>query len=330
MKVIFVGGTAYSGSTLLDMTLANDPKAFSCGEVHALFRPFRPHHIRPLCGCENKDCEIWPTALAAGEEHLYETLFSLHPDLEFIVDSSKDPFWIARQSERLEQQGIETRQILIWKTPLELASSFKKRNQAQAWERNWVNYHRLYQTMVDDWRSIPYSEYTRDSALLERICSELDIAYFPDKRAYWQKTHHLLFGNRSARIHLGSDAEKMKTEPDSPAVLLADTITHQSIYYQPVEDLELEREVERTIQESSRITSLLVLLGGHDLRNATGHESRIDEAAARTRMGWHEVQLRRLKRAINFRLGSRAFSPPGSPVSAPREGAKASGRPPGT
>ncbi len=50
-KVIFITGTGRSGSTLLDMMLGNDPKGISLGEVVALFRPYRPHHL-----LKNKDC----------------------------------------------------------------------------------------------------------------------------------------------------------------------------------------------------------------------------------------------------------------------------------
>ena len=57
-KVIFIGGTSYSGSTFFDMILANDPKGFSCGEVNALFNPYRPHHTDPLCGCGDINCDF--------------------------------------------------------------------------------------------------------------------------------------------------------------------------------------------------------------------------------------------------------------------------------
>lgn len=50
---IFIGGSSYSGSTLLDMMLASGEDGFSAGEVSALFYPYRPHHINPECvnGC---------------------------------------------------------------------------------------------------------------------------------------------------------------------------------------------------------------------------------------------------------------------------------------
>ena len=58
-KVIFVGGTSFSGSTFLDMMLANGEEGFSAGEVYALFYPYRPGHINPQCCCGDPSCTIW-------------------------------------------------------------------------------------------------------------------------------------------------------------------------------------------------------------------------------------------------------------------------------
>lgn len=294
-KVIFVGGTSYSGSTFFDMTLGNDRAGFSVGEVYALFHPYRAHHIEPPCGCGDADCTIWPEVLAAGEGKLYETLFALNPKVEFIVDSSKDPFWIARQVERLEQAGIETRHILIWKTPLELAASFKKRGELETWEKSWVNYYRLYHTLVSGWRSVPYAAYTQDTAVLPAICDYLDIPYFSGKEAYWEKTHHLLFGNASARVHLAQ-------EPASPngAPVGVDEPLLQTIYYQAVEDVALKELVDQTMRQSPYMADLVALLEARDVRAAETGEAAMDLSL---RMNAADVQLRRVKQALQFGAG---------------------------
>ncbi len=142
-KVIFVGGTAYSGSTLFDLTLGNDVHGFSCREVSAYFRPFRPHHVAPVCGCGDPQCGLWREIKAGGEEQLYQTILDRLPNVEFIVDSSKDPLWIRSQVRNLARQRIETKHILIWKTPLEMAASWAKRGHSASWERAWVSYHQL-------------------------------------------------------------------------------------------------------------------------------------------------------------------------------------------
>ncbi|MHC4179030.1 MAG: hypothetical protein ACYSWU_16065, partial [Planctomycetota bacterium] len=115
--VIFVGGTSYSGSTFFDMTLANDPEGFSCGEVSALFFPYRPHHIEPDCGCSDSDCSIWRRLLGNGYADFFPAIFERLPEVDFIVDSSKDVFWIAKQLKALRKHGIRAKHVLIWKDP---------------------------------------------------------------------------------------------------------------------------------------------------------------------------------------------------------------------
>ena len=86
--VLFVGGTAYSGSTLLDMILANDPKGLSCGEVHAVYHPYRLKHLRLA---ELSDTVDWRAAKRLGAGNLYRHLFEVFPECDFVVDSSKSP-----------------------------------------------------------------------------------------------------------------------------------------------------------------------------------------------------------------------------------------------
>src|SRR6266498_3705998 len=91
-KVIFVGGTSFSGSTFFHLMLANDPKGFALGEIRSVFHPQRPDQINSVCGCGDPACTLWQQIRRNGENHVYETVFDLHPEVEFIVDSSKIPF----------------------------------------------------------------------------------------------------------------------------------------------------------------------------------------------------------------------------------------------
>ena len=204
-KVIFVCGTSYSGTTFFDMILANDPVGFSCGEIHALFHPYRPHHFNPECGCGDSDCNLWAEVLKGGKENVYDTIFELMPNIKFIVDSSKNPFWISYQSGILQKKKYSIKNILIWKTPLELAHSFDKRGRLKDWEKSWINYHRLFFTLINDWHSIKYYDLINKKVALKNVCNYLEIPYFSGKKKYWQKNdYHTLFGNTSAKIHLFS------------------------------------------------------------------------------------------------------------------------------
>jgi hypothetical protein len=273
-KVIFVGSTPFSGSTFFHMILANDPRGFSCGEVRSLFQPRAAHHIKPECGCGNEQCDVWTRVHHGGEDNLYETIFGLFPEVEFIVDSSKSPFWIRSQSERLSRKGIEVKNIVIWKTPLEFAYSCKRRAYKKDWDKEWITYYRLYATLVDHWRSVAYRPLTRDPAVLERACDYLGIPHFQGKERFWEKTQHALFGNYSARFHLYSEDQARHFLGDP--TLQGKMAHYRSIYYETVGDAALREEVEATVNSDESFGGLESLLIAHDVTNDLGIDGDTD------------------------------------------------------
>jgi len=287
------------------MTLGNDPRGFSVGELSYYLNPLKRHTRQAICGCGSPDCDIWPRVRKGGPERAYETLFAAFPEVEFIVDSSKDPFWIDKQVRRLARQGIETRRILIWKTPLEIANSYRKRGRFEDWERAWINYHRLFFALFPEWRAIPYRVFANDLNGLRRVCEYLDIPYFDGKERYWEKTHHLLFGNNTARVHLYEDgssgfaalkgrfsaAEQKRLESD-----------HRRIYYRAVEDSALEASVTDRLAESSQLADLVRVLEGRSVLDAVPDLDR-DGANSAVRMALWELEARRLKRGITLAIG---------------------------
>ena len=201
-KVIFVGGTAFSGSTLLDMMLANDPGGFSCGEVRFRLLPVKRHNLTEGCGCGNPACRVWEEVASAGVRELYRRIFELFPDVRFVVDSSKDPIWIRDRTRDLRHQGIEVRNILIWKTPEEFLVSRKKRGMENGWQQTWIELHKRYFWLVDDWVAVRYADLVQSPQTFERVCAAMGLPYREGKERYWEHTQHTLFGNTSAKIHL--------------------------------------------------------------------------------------------------------------------------------
>ena len=116
-KVVFIGGTSYSGSTFLDLMLSNADNGFSCGEVSAFFRPFRSHHLDPKCSCGDPTCCIWEKIGRYGERGVYEGIFKEMPHIDFVVDSSKNPLWIKDQIKNLRDSEVEIINILSWVFP---------------------------------------------------------------------------------------------------------------------------------------------------------------------------------------------------------------------
>lgn len=202
-QVIFIGGASFSGTTFLNLMLANAPDAFSCGEVSAYFRPYKTKYLEADCTCGNPNCSIWPQLREGGESKLYENIFKMFPHINTIVDSSKDALWIKDMSRHLRQSGIKCTNLLIWKTPEEFGRSCEKRGrQADWWRKAWANYHRGYFRLVSDWISIKYSDIAQTPILLKALCVRLGISYNEGQERYWEKSHHSLFGNSSANIHL--------------------------------------------------------------------------------------------------------------------------------
>lgn len=252
-KVIFIGGTAYSGSTMLDMILSYDEKGYSLGEVNALFRPYRPHHFDEINAVKKN--KMWNNILEAGEKDLFKNIFNSHPNIEFLVDSSKDPFWIADQSRRLQKnEQIEVKHILIYKTPMEIAHSYQKRNLYEKWERSWVNYYRLYFSLVGDFKTISYEDLVTNTEILKTTCEYLDISYFSNKQEFWNKKQTTFFGNNRTRFHTDNLDQKGEEKRG------IDRDEHRKIYYKKVDDEEIIQKVETRIHQNHFIPMVLSTL----------------------------------------------------------------------
>ena len=187
---------------MLDMMIGSLNSAFSIGEAKFYFLPVKKHHLNPRCSCGDPNCDVWSDLKNAGERKFYMRIFQRFPHLNTIVDSSKDLFWIKRQRQNLKHQKIESELILIYKNPLEFALSRLKRNSLQGWKRAWIQYHRLLSSLFDDWCSVRYRDLAQQPAsILEKICIKLHLKFENGMENYWNKKHHMLFGNLSAKYH---------------------------------------------------------------------------------------------------------------------------------
>ncbi len=252
-KVIFVGGSSYSGSTILDMMLSNSPKGFSLGEIHALFRPYRPHHFTPMCGCNNNECNIWSDVKSAGEDKLYSAVFKKFPKVDYLIDSSKNPLWIKEQSERLKKQNIDVQHVLIWKSPEYFAHSMLKRGKTK-WKKAWINYYQLYLHHIRNFHSIPYESLVESpSNRIKEVCNYCGIEYQPEMEAFWGKQHHTLFGNKSAKIHLTNtpiDQGNNDTKESS----------HRKIYNKSEDIKELPKNILSEVHSNKKMLSIVQYL----------------------------------------------------------------------
>lgn len=272
-KVIFVGGTSFSGSTFFTMTLGNDPHGFAGGEIRHLFHPTRDYQVHEnwTCGCEDPACDLWDKVLRNGEDHLYETIFEAYPDVNFIVDSSKNVLWANEHTERLARQGIEAHNLLFWKSPLEFAASLKRRRRLDGLH-HWTRYHRLFASVIPEWRAVAYRNYTQDQdAVLQAVCDTIGIPMFPGKQRFWEKSHHVLGGNLSARIHLYAgeserfaDALSRAHNPNAMRATLESK--YQKVYYEPPADPELDAAVAELRREQPVTDRIEAMLEAYDVQ----------------------------------------------------------------
>ena len=263
---------SFSGSTFFDMTLANDPKGFSCGEVCNLFFPYRHSHIETECGCSDSDCSLWRQLSKHGYAKLFPTIFERFPELEFVVDSSKDVFWIARQQKALQKHGIRAKHVLIWKDLLDAAVSFKKRHRLHKLERFWVNYHRLYATYFPEFAAVSYRRLTTERGYLKAACDYLEIPFFEGKEQFWKKTHHTLLGNTSAKIHLYQDDRPRQTLLMRELSTINEEHTVRtrirSVYYETSTDRELMDWVSRHSAANPLLSDITRHVEGRDVLKA--------------------------------------------------------------
>ncbi len=189
-KLIFVGGSVRSGTTLLNLIVANDPKALALGEVQHIFQPYKKEHYEKI-ELLRKD-KIWEEILAGGKRKLYTNLIRLFPEKDIFVDSSKNPFWY--RSQIAYNRNLSVKNIMVYKHPLDLKQSLEKRN-SKNWENIFTKYYKRYFSLVKDFRSISLHTLINNDKALEELCRYLEIPYFMGKREYWQQKHPNFFGS---------------------------------------------------------------------------------------------------------------------------------------
>lgn len=202
-KIFLITGTGRNGSTLLDMMLGNGPHGFSGGEMHALFRPWRPHHLlgSDTCFCNDQNCDFWKSIKQEGERKVYKNIFDRLDEKEYIVDSSKNPLWISDQLKYNKDNDYDLIPIIIFKTPLEYAYSRFKRDRLDDWKRLWIENHLRIFEVLDDFVTVKYQELAKNpEKKLRSLCNQVGVNYFEGKEKFWNNnTKHFLFGSETTK-----------------------------------------------------------------------------------------------------------------------------------
>lgn len=199
-KLINICGTARSGSTMLDLMLGNDPRAFSLGEVYAWFRPFRTHHFNIICSCNQNNCP-WEKLKTLKEYEFYKRSFEIL-DVDILVDSSKDLAWVIDNNIQAKKGGFDVSNVLLYKEPVSFFYSYWKRGVPihKARKDIFVKYYKRFFQSNLAFIALDYNKLVADpTSILENLCQLLGIPYFEGKERFWKKEHHHLFGSLGTR-----------------------------------------------------------------------------------------------------------------------------------
>ncbi len=196
-KLIFIGGTDRSGSTMFDTMVGNGSNCFSCGEIYALYIPYMTHHLDPDCICGDKDCAALNKLKTYDRFNCYNRIFDDF-DVDVVVDSSKNIPWLIDAYRNVNTDHVTISNLLLYKKPIDYAYSMWKRDKLKGWKNYYKKYHRLY---LDSFTNIISVEYTAliksPAAIMEKLCGLIDIEYFGGKENFWNNPTHHLFGSES-------------------------------------------------------------------------------------------------------------------------------------
>jgi hypothetical protein len=215
--LIHIYGTARSGSTMLDLMLGNAPDAFSCGEVSALFRPYRRHHFTIDCSCGQNPCSVWEKIAHVPENQFYATVVR-EVGVSFMIDSSKDLCWLLDAQRWATASRIQTVNLLLWKDPIDLAYSHWKRGRGlAAWRKEFITcYSQFFGTHLP-YIAVSYNVLANDpERVLRAICAAVGMEYFAGKERFLEKEHHYLFGSLGVRRQVQGRDSAVKYSPDFP------------------------------------------------------------------------------------------------------------------
>jgi hypothetical protein len=192
-KIIQLGGTVRSGTTMLALILANSEDAISLGEVIHLFEPYKKAHLAEIERLIKNP--KWNKILNDKKENLYANIFNVFPEVNIILDSSKDPFWYNKLR---KNNSFETKQLVTYKNPTDLKQSFLKRGMTN-WRKVYLNYYRRFFTVFPLANTIYLDKILNDDNYLKDLCIYLEVEYFDNKLEYWHKVQPNFFGSKTVK-----------------------------------------------------------------------------------------------------------------------------------
>jgi LPS sulfotransferase NodH len=252
IKLLYIVGSSYSGSTLLGILLGKNKGCFNAGELKALGRATAANEI---CSCRKNisNCSFWSELLPLVDgttsqpriADWFSTTISLfyvsqsklrqssddyaliaaiaqkafnQQDGGLIIDVSKS-LW--RLDRLLKDPGLSIKTIWIRKTLPASIVSLTKRGRGfwsaamQALLTDWVN-RRFLRKHTPDYSTIWYERLATDpNAALAKLCEDIGIdREYANRGIRPFNELHLATGNKNTKLGLSSDQEiAVKLDP---------------------------------------------------------------------------------------------------------------------
>lgn len=140
--VLYVMGTSYSGSSLLNALLDNQPGIRGLGEAHYFGKPDAQVYCA-VCKVLVLECEFKKTLLPSALD-LYDKVFAADPETQVLVNASKHPSLLWRPP---IPPGVRAAAVVLAKSPHAFAHSYgvhhPESGSVPAWLTEWFEVHVL-------------------------------------------------------------------------------------------------------------------------------------------------------------------------------------------
>ena len=135
-------------------------------------------------------------------------LIAQYSQRNLLIDSSKQPQWIASQLAQGPWQDIEPSLIYLLRDGRAVVSSYFRKYPERGLEPITEDWRRRVEGMTDYYRrfdsgpklQIRYEDMATDpETTLRRLCSTIGIDFEPQMLAFWEHDHHHVMGNGGTR-----------------------------------------------------------------------------------------------------------------------------------
>lgn len=204
VKVLYIIGTPYCGSTLLGYQMGSNPRCASIGEVWN--RVFREYHYGECATC-GKDCRYLTDAFLDGLT--LETVYPRFAELfgvSVLLDGSKSVEHYKAITAAIEgNSDIYIRPVILYRSPVEYHAS----GRARGFEKQIGEWASVYREALNATANNPprliisHDDYVNNNdGYLSFLCGFAGMNYNDNMVEYWNHEHHALGGSKVANLSI--------------------------------------------------------------------------------------------------------------------------------